>query len=456
MFASLRVRNYRLYFLGQGISLSGTWMQGVAQSWLVLKLTGSGAALGVVTALQALPVLLLAPYGGLIADRFSKRRLLYLTQSTSGLLALVLGVLVATGAVRLWMVYVLALALGLVNAVDNPSRQTFITELVGNRYLRNAVSLNSIEVNLSRVVGPALAGGIIAGIGIAPCFILNAASYLAVLGCLAFMRDDELHRTAPVEAAKGQLREGLRYAWTTPLIRTVLLMMAVVGTFTFEFQVTLPLIARYTFHGNAASYALLSSAMGVGAVVGGLRTAGKRRAGVRSLAIASCAFGIAVAIVALAPTYVFAVAAMMVVGYFLVMFTSLTNAILQMESEPTMRGRVMALWASAFIGSTLLGAPIIGWVGEHAGPRWSLAVGTLAAVAAGIAGMRQVKRAVRDGAAAEAGPGAWVTQVLPPVRADATAADGRSPEPDGTLAETDADGGPAADAGEGRAPGACA
>jgi len=395
MFTSLRVRNYRLYFLGQAISLSGTWMQSVAQSWLVLKLTDSGSALGLVTALQALPVLLLAPYGGVLADRFPKRRLLYMTQSVSGVLAITLGVLVATGAVRLWMVFVLALCLGLVNAVDNPSRQTFVSELVGRRYLRNAVSLNSIEVNLTRVAGPALAGVLIATVGIASCFIINGVSYIAVLLCLALMHDAELHHMTPVAAAKGQLREGLRYVQTTPLIRTVLLMMAVVGTFTFEFQVTLPLIARYTFHGNAASYAMLSSAMGVGAVIGGLRTAGRRRAGVGTLALAAGGLGVAVGVVALSPSFTFAIAATGVVGYFLVMFTSLTNSILQMESEPTMVGRVMALWASAFIGSTLIGAPIVGWVAEYTNPRMGLAVGAVAAVATAIVGMRVVSRVTK-------------------------------------------------------------
>ena len=390
-FSSLRLRNYRLFFIGQAISLSGTWMQGVAQSWLVLKLTNSGSALGLVIALQFLPILVLAPYGGVLADRFSKRRLLFATQGFAGLLALSLGILVATDLVRLWMVFVLAFLLGVVNSIDNPTRQSFVHELVGAETLRNAVTLNSLEVNLCRVIGPAMAGVLIAKWGIAPCFILNGLSYFAVLFCLWRMTGSQLHRTALVTAARGQIREGFAYVRGNSLIFDVLVMMAMVGTFTYEFQVTLPLIAKFTFHGDASTYAALQSATGVGAVVGGLFTAGRRSASVGGLTIAAFGFGATVLAVALSPTMLLAAIGLVLVGVFSVTFTSLTNTILQIESAPTMRGRVMSLWSVAFLGSTLIGAPIVGWIGENVDPRWSIAVGGAAALVAAAVGLHALR-----------------------------------------------------------------
>jgi MFS family permease len=392
-FASLGVRNYRLYFIGQAISLSGSWMQVVAQSWLVLHLTGSGTALGTVSALQFLPMLLVAPYGGVIAGRFSKRKLLFATQTASGLLALVLGILVTTGSIRLWMVYVLALCLGLVNAVDNPVRQTFVHEMVGTGQLRNAVALNSIEVNLSRVVGPAIAGLVIATLGMGPCFLINAASFVAVLVCLWMMSGDDLHRTERLERRPGQLREGFAYAMRTPTVRTVLLMMFLIGTFTYEFMVTLPLMTKFVFHAGAEVNALLTSALGVGAVLGGLATAGRGKADVANLSVAALGFGVGAGLVAVAPTLALAVAAMVFTGVFSLRFTALCNTILQLESEPAMRTRVMALWAVAFLGSTFFGGPIIGWIGEHAGARWALGAGGAVGVIAAGFGMLAVRAA---------------------------------------------------------------
>ena len=386
-FSSLRQRNYRLFFIGQGISLAGTWMQGVGQSWLVIQLTNSGYALGIAVALQFLPVLFLAPYGGVLADRFSKRRLLFITQSSAAALALTLGTLVATGVIRVWMVYVLAFLLGVVNSIDNPTRQTFVHELVGKETLRNAVTLNSLEVNLSRVIGPAIAGLLIASVGIAWCFFLNGISYFAVLSCLWLMTGSELHRSARVKAAKGQIREGFAYVRGNPLIFDVVLMMAIVGTLTYEFQVTLPLLAKFTFHGNAFFYAALTSATGVGAVIGGLFTAGRRTASVKGLTLAAVGFGVTMLAVSFAPTMIIAVLGMVLVGVFSIAFTSLTNTILQIESAPAMRGRVMSLWSMAFLGSTLIGAPLIGWIASQAGPRWGIAVGGLAALAAAGVGV---------------------------------------------------------------------
>jgi len=394
-FSSLKVRNYRLYFIGQTISLCGTWMQGVAMGLLVLHLTNSGTVLGLVVSLQFAPVLFLAPYGGLLAGRFSKRRLLVITQSAAGALALILGVLVLTNTVQLWMVYALALGLGVVNAIDNPVRQTFVHELVGHTLLGNAVTLNSIIVNLSRVVGPALAGVVAAQFGLAPCFIINGLSFGAVLACLFMMRDGELLKAKRVPAAKGQLREGFSYAWKTPIVRDVLVMMTLVGTLSYEFMVSLPLLAHITFHGSEAAVAgevaVLMSVMGVGAVAGGLVAAGQRTGAMRSLTIGAFGFGIAMLLVAGSPSLLWAAAGMGVVGYFSVTFTALTNTILQTMSAPRMRGRVMALWAMAFMGTTVIGGPIIGWIGQNSGPRWALAVGALASLGAGLLGMRSAR-----------------------------------------------------------------
>jgi MFS family permease len=401
-FASLRLRNYRLYFIGQTISLCGTWMQSVAQALLVLTLAGPsevGIALGLVMGLQFAPVLFLGPLGGVLADRFSKRKILFATQTVAGLLALTLGALVATGAIRMWMLYLLALGLGLVNAMDNPARQTFVHEMVGRAQLSNAVMLNSITVNLSRVVGPAAAGLIVAQLGLAPCFIINGLSFGAVIACLAMMRERELRRSAPVKAAKGQLREGFRYAWHTRILRDVLIMMTLIGTLTYEFSVSLPLLAHVAFRGSAgevaAGVATLMSVMGVGAVIAGFVAAGRHGATVRALTAGAFGFGISVLLVAASPTLLWASLAMGVVGYYSVIFTSYSNAILQVSSEPRMRGRVMALWAMAFMGVTVIGAPIVGWIGQVAGPRWSLVVGAVAAIVAGFVGLDAVRSNVR-------------------------------------------------------------
>ena len=394
-FSSLKVRNYRLFFIGQTISLCGTWMQSIAQALLVLKLTGSGTALGLVIGLQCVPVLLLASYGGVLADRFSKRRLLVVTQTTAGVLALSLGVLVATGSVRLWMVYVLAFGLGIVNAVDNPVRQTFVHEMVGRSQLGNAITLNSLIVNLSRVVGPAIAGVIVAQFGLGPCFIINGLSFAAVLFCLYLMDGSKLLKSKPVKAAKKQLRAGFTYAWKTPEVRDVLLMMALVGTLSYEFSVSIPLLAHVTFPGSeaavAAGVALLSAMMGVGAIFGGLFTASRRSATLKALTAGAFGFGMSMLLVSVSPSLFSAAAAMVIVGFFSVSFTALTNTLLQLASAARMRGRVMALWTMAFIGSTVIGGPIIGWVGQTVGPRWGLVVGAVAALVAGGIGLKAMR-----------------------------------------------------------------
>ncbi len=392
MFSSLRVRNYRLYLAGQAISLSGTWMQSVAQGWLVLELTGSGTAIGLVLALQFLPVLLLGPVGGVLPDRFDKRHLLFATQAAAGMLAAALGLLVLFDLIRLWMVYVLATGLGFVNLVDNPTRQTFIGEMVGSDHLTNAVSLNSVLVNLARVIGPAVAGALILTVGLAPCFLVNAGSYLAVIAALAAMRVEDLRRSPRQPRRRGQLREGLRYVRRTPTLFIPLLMMAVVGTLTYEFQVILPLLARFTFDGDAGTYSTMTACMGGGAVVGGLLTAAAGRRRTTALATTAVAFGTVQLAAALAPGLWVALALLVLVGAASISFLALGNATLQLASAPEMRGRVMALWGVAFLGSTPVGGPLMGWIGEHLGPRYGLGLGGLAALLCGLLAYRTLAR----------------------------------------------------------------
>ncbi|HVY67286.1 MAG TPA: MFS transporter, partial [Patescibacteria group bacterium] len=284
-FSSLKIYNYRLYFIGQAVSLCGTWMQVIGQDWLVLKLTNSGTQLGIVSAFQFLPTLLLGPWGGVIADRFNKRKVLYLTQTAAAILALVLGLLVAGGFIQIWMVYVLALALGLVNTVNNPTQQTFVFEMVGQEQLQNAVTLNSTEVNLARAIGPAVSGTLIATVGLAACFIINAVSYIAVLAAFYAMREAELRPSRRVAQIKGQLRQGFRYVRQSAVLLNILIMMAIIGTLSYEFSVILPLVAQFTFHGGAGTYAALVSATGVGSVLGGLYIASRRRASTRLLVL---------------------------------------------------------------------------------------------------------------------------------------------------------------------------
>ena len=396
-FSSFQVRNYRLYYIGQVISTSGTFMQSVAQAWLVLKISNSAAALGIVSALQYIPVLLFGMLGGVAADRFSKRTVLYFTQSAAGILALILGVLVATNTVELWMVFILAFCLGWVNVFDNPARQTFVIEMVGEDNLRNAVTLYSGLVNLSRVIGPAIAAGLIVFIGLAPCFILNGISYVAVVIMLAMMRSEELQVTPPPPDSKGQIIEGVKYVLSMPILRNTLLMMALVGTFTFEFQVSLPLIAQYAFKGDASSYAFLSGALGVGAVVGGLAIASQKKNSPSRLIVIGLMFGIAVLGAAFMPTLILSGVALVFAGACMIYFTSLGNSIIQLGSSPQMRGRVMSFWSIAFLGTTTIGGPAVGWFAEAAGPRWGLALGGFAALAAallGVANLRNTHSAV--------------------------------------------------------------
>jgi MFS family permease len=397
-FSSLRIRNYRLYFLGQIVSLSGTWMQSVGQVWLVLKLTGSGVDLGLVVALQFLPVLLGGSWGGVIADRVDKRKLLIVTQTVSGLFALALGVLTVTNVVTLWMVYGLALGLGCVTLVDMPARQSFVMEMVGRKDLANAVSLNSVVVNAARVVGPALAGLLIATVGIGICFLLNAVSYVAVVVALVRMRAAELDRGAPIPRKKGQLREGFRYVWSKPDLRVPLLLMAVVGTIAYNFSVTFPLIVHRVFHGGAGVYGVLFAVMGTGAVAGGLVVAAKARATRELLAAATVGFGLAMFAAAYMPSLPLEIAVMLPVGAMSTTFIATSNSLLQLSASREMRGRVMALFAITFLGSTPIGGPFIGWFAQEFGPRSALALGAGSTLAAGLLAANTLRRARRRAA----------------------------------------------------------
>jgi MFS family permease len=373
-FRSLRNRNYRLFAAGQVVSLTGTWGQRVAQDWLVLELSGnSGVALGVVTGLQFLPVLLLSLYGGVLADRYDKRRLMIGAQAVMGLLALALALLDLTGAVQLWHVFALAFALGVASAIDVPVRQAFVIEVVGQEDLPNAVSLNSATFNSARIVGPAVAGAAIASVGTGWVFAANAVSYLAVLGGLAAMRAADLRPSERVARGKGQLREGLLYVRSRPELLVPLALVAVVGTVGLNFQITLALVAKEVFERGPASYGLLSAMLAVGSLLGALGSA--RRSGPprqQRLFLSALAFAVLEVAVGLAPTFTVMALLLVPTGIAVLTFTTTANATLQLGSAPHMRGRVMSLYVLVFLGGTPVGAPLVGAAAQAFGPRAAL------------------------------------------------------------------------------------
>jgi MFS family permease len=385
-FAALAVPNYRRYFSGQSLSLIGTWMQMTAQSWLVLSLTHSSTILGVIVALQTLPVLLIGPYGGVVADRVDKRRLMVCLQAAMGVQALILGLLTVTGSVRVWQIGVLAALLGINNAFESPARQSFMLEMVGPEHLRNAVSLNSVMVNVARAVGPAVAGILIATVGDGVCFLANAASFVFVVGSLVTLNRVALNPTPPMPRARGQLREGLRYVRDTPDLAVPLLMMAAVGCLTYEFQVSLPVMASRALHAGATGFGFMTASMGVGAVAGGLMVAARGRTGIRILAAAAAAFAVAMGLAALAPTLGFELLALGLVGGASISFMSTANSTLQLTADPSMRGRVMSLWFVAFQGSTPIGGPLVGAVMALAGARAGLGLGAITCAVVAVAG----------------------------------------------------------------------
>jgi len=383
MFRSLRVRNYRLYAGGQLVSLTGTWMQRVAQDWLVLELTNSGTALGVITALQFGPALVLGLWGGVLADRGDKRRLLLATQSGLAVLALILGVLDVAGVVEYWQVVVLALLLGLVTAIDTPVRQSFVVEIVGRDDLTNAVALNSTTFNIGRIVGPAVAGVTITAVGTGWAFIANAASSLAVLAALAMMRTGELYPSVPVRRARGQLRAGIAYVRGRADLVLTMALIFVVGTFGLNFQITTALLAKHVFHRSASGYGLLSTALAVGACAGAVLAARRNsRPSARFLLITGAVFGLLEIVTGVMPDFLATAALLVPTGFMMITLATAANSSVQLGVEATMRGRVMALYLMCFMGGTPIGAPIIGWLAGTAGPRWGLIGGGVISTAA--------------------------------------------------------------------------
>jgi MFS family permease len=383
-FSSLSNRNYRLFFYGQLVSQAGNNMQLVAQAWLVLQVSHSGTQLGAVTAVQFVPLLLLGPLGGMLADRFDRRRVLVVSQSTLGLISAVLAAATFSRQPALWEVYVLAAATGVLAAVDIPARQAIVSDLVSREQLTNAVALNSVELNVARVLGPAVAGLLIAFAGVSICFAVNAASFGAVVVGLAMMDGRLLWTGSARPELRGGIRAGFRYARRTPQVFLPLVMVTVLGMFAWEFPVTLPLLAERTFHGGPRAYGIMVAVMGVGAVLGGLWTASRPPARPVNLPLACAAWGAAMLLTAAAPGYPLALAGLVLVGAASVAASALSKTVLQLASAPAMRGRVMALWAIAWQGTTPIGGPVVGWIGQHAGARWAVAVGGIAAVAVGM------------------------------------------------------------------------
>jgi MFS family permease len=378
-FSSLSIYNYRVFAAGALISNTGTWMGRVAQDWLVLtELTPhSSIALGVVTGLQFAPLALLAPVSGMIADRFPKRRILYVTQSALALTSLLTGFLVVTGAVQLWHIYLLAFVQGVAAALDNPARQTFVSEMVPHESLSNAVGLNSASFNAARLIGPGVAGLVIAAFGTGPAFFVNTLSFVAVLLALLRMRSGELNIT-PHQRGKGQIREGLRYVRGRPDIILIMALVFVLGTFGMNFQMTTALMATAVFHKGPGAYGLLGSIMAVGSLSAALLSARRPNPRLRILLVGFAAFAVASGAAALAPSYIWFAILLIPVGLTALTVLTTANSMVQLGVDPVMRGRVMALYMAVFMGGTPLGSPLIGWIGQAWGPRWTIMVGSVA------------------------------------------------------------------------------
>jgi MFS family permease len=386
VFRSLRSFNYRVWVAGAFVSNVGTWVQRTAQDWLVFtQLTHHDAsAVGLVMALQFGPQLLLLPWTGFAADHFNQRKLLIATQATMGTLALALGALTVAGVIQLWHVYIFAFLFGSAAAFDAPVRQTFVAELVGDEDLHNAVALNSTSFNAARMIGPAVSGVVIAAIGTGWAFLINGASFVAVLVSLAFLRVAELRPNARAHRAKGSFTDGFRYVWGRPDLRAILVMLFLIGTFGLNFPIFISTMAVSVFHADARGYGLLSSIMAIGTVAGALLGAGRDRPRFDLLLVGAAVFGFGCTMAAVAPGYwVFAVA-LVVIGVAALTFANTTNSLMQLSTEPAMRGRVMALRVGIALGGTPVGAPIVGWVANHCGPRWALGVGAASGFAAAI------------------------------------------------------------------------
>ncbi len=424
-FHSLGIRNYRVYASGAIVSNVGTWMGRVAQDWLVLTVLTdhSSIALGIVTGLQFLPFLLLAPFAGALVDRLPKRQLLFATQTALLVTALLLAVLTATGVVQLWHVYVLALLQGIATAVDNPARQTFVSEMVDVDHLSNAVALNSASFNLGRLVGPGVAGLVIAWFGIAPALFINSATFLFVLLALLRLRASEL-TPSPRARGKGQIREGLRYVRGRPDLILVMFLVFVLGTFGMNFQLTMALMATKVFDKGPGEYGLLGSIMAVGSLTAALLSARRAKPRLRVLLVALVGFTVSTALLAVAPSYVLFAALLVPTGLFALTALTTANAMVQISVDPIMRGRVMALYMAIFMGGTPVGAPVIGWVGDVWGPRWTIAIGTIAVGLSLVAVAVWVSRRQDVAVSFQPRRRPWVrVRVRPPVPVDAPVAE---------------------------------
>jgi MFS family permease len=393
-FRSLYTFNYRVWAGGAIVSNVGTWMQRTAQDWVVLtQLTHRNAtAVGVVMALQFGPQVLLLPLTGFAADHFDRRKLLFGTQASMGALALGLGVLTVTGVVQLWHVYVFAFLLGCVTAFDAPARQTFVSDLVAEEDLSNAVALNSTSFNAARMIGPALAGVLIAAIGSGWVFILNAASFGAVLCSLSLLRVGELHGNRRAPRTPGSLAEGLRYIWERPDIKAVLLMLFLIGTFGLNFPIFISTMSVTVFHVGAGRYGFLSSIMAIGSVSGALLSARRPKPRIALLSVSTALFGLGFALAAIMPTYILFGLTLSLIGLSAQTFTTTANGAVQLASDPAMRGRVMAILLALALGGTPIGAPIVGWIADTFGPRWALAVGAAAGFSAALVGLRYLAK----------------------------------------------------------------
>jgi MFS family permease len=389
-FRSLRNYNYRVWAAGGLVSNVGTWMQRTAQDWLVLaELTHKNAtALGIVMALQFGPHALMLPLSGFAADYFDRRKLLMATQAAMGLLALGLGILTISGSVRLWHVYLFAFLLGSVSAFDSAARQTFVAELVGEEDLSNAVGLNSTSFNAARMIGPAAAGVLIAAVGSGWLFVINAASFVAVLCSLFLLRVDQLHRSAKAIRGRGGLIDGFRYVWQRPDIKAILLMLFLIGTFGINFPIFISTMAVGVFHAGASQFGLLTSMMAIGSVTGALLSARREKPGMPVIVAAAAVFGFGFCIAAAMPGYALFGGALVIIGLSAQTFTTTANSTIQLSTEPEMRGRVIALFLAIAVGATPIGAPFVGWVADTFGPRWALGVGAASGFGAVIVAIR--------------------------------------------------------------------
>ncbi|MGQ4382025.1 MFS transporter [Streptomyces sp. SAS_270] len=384
MFSSLKIRNYRLFFLGQVVSNTGTWMQRIAQDWLVLSLTGSSAAVGITTALQFLPMLLFGLYGGVLVDRLPKRPTLLATQTAMGVTGLALAALTLSGHVQVWHVYVAAFAVGLATVVDNPARQSFVAEMVGPGQLQNAVSLNSANFQSARLVGPAVAGLMITGVGTGWAFLFNGLSFVAPIVGLLLMRARDLQVVQRAPRGKGQLREGLHYVASRPELIWPIVLIGFIGTFGFNFPVWLSAYADDVFHVGAGGYSLFNTLMALGSLAGALLAARRGTARHRVLIAAALAFGVLEVVAALVPSFWLFALLMVPIGMFGLTVNVTANTSVQMTTDPAMRGRVMALFMMVFMGGTPLGAPLVGWVTDTYGPRVGFILGGLVSAAAAV------------------------------------------------------------------------